>query len=126
MLALLAATKKSTQARNLGWITFERGFSASTGSEEALIYCDRHLGRRNTVGHHFERTSASFRRQRNIEVCVHYRLAGRHTHCAVIMGPGIEDVPRGFVRDPHQWIVGCSLEFVTKGSRLRQPIELLA
>ena len=96
MLALLAATKIHPGTEP--WVdNASARFQASTGSEEALIYCDGHLGRRNAVGHHFERTSASFGRHRNIEVRVHYRLAGRHTHCAVIMRFGIEDVPRGFV-----------------------------
>ena len=54
------------------------------------------------------------------------RRAGSDAHGAVVMRLGINNVAARGIRNPHQGIVGCSLELVAKRSSLRQAVELLA
>src|SRR5262249_29405699 len=79
-----------------------------------LVHRDRYRLRSNSVGHHFQKTTACLRGCWNIEVGRDSRPTSCNSHRTVPMGPGVEHMARRVVGDPDQRIVGSRFELVTE------------
>src|SRR5271165_6192321 len=94
-------------------------YSPGCAREAGLFhrYVDRK--RRDAIGHNYQRTRSRFHAGRHIDMSVSWRIAGLHAHVAVVVGLGIEDVPSGDIRDPHQWLISRGFKFIPERSSLR-------
>ena len=100
------------QNDNAGYETNSRRTTVS------LVHCDGHSLGGNAVGHDLERTGASFHPRGNIKIGGNGGVARGHSHGAVVVRPGVENVTGGSIRDPHQGVVRRRLQLVPKRGRL--------
>src|SRR5581483_3216139 len=89
---------------------------------------NRHRDRNgcDSIGHNLQIAGAGLRTCGHIELRGNNALSRRHSHRAVIVSPGVEDVTRALVGDANDWIVSRCGGVIPVTFRLRQSVELRA
>src|SRR5439155_4550781 len=92
----------------------------------SLLLLDINLSgsRRNSVCYDFNLARTGFHGSWNVDHGGHDRVTCGYSHRAMVVGSSIKDMPRTFVRNAHQWVIGgaqCVIPIVRTG---RETVKL--